>query len=348
MKRAFRVGALVLLFAATFVAVLVRLPYYAIQPGPAREVEPLISVQGHERFPSSGKLILTTVSWYQVTALQALIAWADPAQSVVPDEDIYPPGETKNTEHQRAISQMDTSKILATSVVLEQLADDPREHGVGALIEATTEGCPAYQQLFAGDLVREIDGSRIRSSVQANRVIDRVPVGEPVSFTVQAAGETHEIRLTREHCAEDVKRPLIGISLVEPFPFQVEIASGDIGGPSAGLMFALGLYDTLTRGDLTAGRTIAGTGEIFPDGTVGPIGGIRDKVVAAQRVGASVFLVPADNMNELDGVDTGDMRLISVRSFDQALRELEDLGGTLDATPGAPTPAASPSAASPS
>ena len=348
MKRAIRVGAVVLVFAVTFVAVLIRLPYYAIQPGPAREVEPLISVEGHERFPSAGRLIMTTVSWYQVTALQALIAWADPAQSVVPDEDIYPPGETKSTEHQRAISQMDTSKIVATSVALQALTGYPKEHGTGALIEATTEGCPAYQRLFAGDLVREIDGTKIRSSMQADRAIEQVPVDEPVSFTVQAAGETHEIRLTRKRCVADVTRPLIGIALVEPFPFDVEIASGDIGGPSAGLMFALGLYDALTPGDLTDGRTIAGTGEIFPNGGVGPIGGIRDKVIAAQRVGASVFLVPADNMPELEGVDTGDMRLISVRSFDQALRELEALGGTLDASPSPPTPTVPASTASPS
>jgi PDZ domain-containing protein len=345
MKRALGIGALVFLFAAAFLAVWFRLPYYAVQPGPAREVEPLISVEGHERFPSTGKLIMTTVSWYQVTALQALFAWADPAQSVVPDEDIYPPGETKSSEHQRAISQMDTSKILATSVVLEQLTDYPKEHGVGALIEATQEGCPAYQRLFAGDLVREIDGTRIRSSVQADRVIDRVPADDPLSFTVQAGGETHDIRLTRERCVDDVKRPVIGIALVEPFPFRVEISSGDIGGPSAGLMFALGLYDTISPGDLTGGRTIAGTGEIFPDGSVGPIGGIADKVIAAQRVGASVFLVPEDNMAELDGVDTGDMQLVSVRSFDQALSELQALGGTLDATPSpsTPTPTASPS-----
>jgi Lon-like protease len=348
MKRALGIGVLVLLFVAAFVAVWFRLPYYSIQPGPAREVEPLIDVQGHERFPSTGKLIMTTVSWYQVTPLQALFAWIDPAQSVVPDEDIYPPGESKSSEHQRAISQMDTSKILATSVVLEELAGYPKEHGVGALIEATTEGCPAYQRLFAGDLVREIDGTRINSSIQADRVIEHVPVDDPVSFTVQAAGQTHEIRLTRTHCVQDVKRPLIGISMVEPFPFRVEIASGDIGGPSAGLMFALGLYDTLTPGDLTGGRTIAGTGEIFPNGRVGPIGGIKDKVVAAERVGASVFLVPADNMAELDGVDTGDMRLISVRSFDQALQALEDLGGTLNATPGELAPTPSTPAASPS
>ena len=119
----------------------------------------------------------------------------------------------------------------------------------------------------------------------------------------------------------------MGISTVNPFPIPVSISSGDIGGPSAGLMFSLGLYDALTPGDLTDGRTIAGTGTMAPDGTVGPIGGIADKVVAAERVGATVFLVPKDNMAELEGVDVGDMQLISVATFDQALTELEALGG---------------------
>jgi PDZ domain-containing protein len=102
-------------------------------------------------------------------------------------------------------------------------------------------------------------------------------------------------------------------------------------------MWALGLYDLLTPEDLTAGRTIAGTGEILPDGTVYPIGGIRDKVIAAERAGATLFLAPADNMAELAGVDTGDMQVVPVATFHQALRALES------ATP-ATTPTATPSA----
>jgi len=150
-------------------------------------------------------------------------------------------------------------------------------------------------------------------------------VDQPIAFTVQAAGQTHDVELTRERCVQGEKQPLVGISLVQPFPFPVEISSGDVGGPSAGLMFALGLYDTLTPEDLTGGRTIAGTGAIGLDGSVGPIGGITDKVVAAERAGASVFLVPEDNMGDLEGIDTGDMQLISVASFDDALNALRDL-----------------------
>jgi len=115
--------------------------------------------------------------------------------------------------------------------------------------------------------------------------------------------------------------------LIDRFPFDVQISSGDIGGPSAGLMWALGLYDLLTPGDLTGGRTIAGTGEINVDGAVGPIGGIEDKIVAAERAGAEVFLVPAENMAELKGVDTGDMKLVSVSTFQEALDALAASGG---------------------
>ena len=121
--------------------------------------------------------------------------------------------------------------------------------------------------------------------------------------------------------------PRIGINLIDPFPIDVHIASGDVGGPSAGLMGAVGLYDLLTPGDITAGTTVAGTGTIDTRGRVGPIGGIEDKVVAAERAGATVFLVPADNMKELAGVDTGDMQLVSVSTFQDALDALQKLGG---------------------
>ena len=120
---------------------------------------------------------------------------------------------------------------------------------------------------------------------------------------------------------------LVGFRSIDPFPFPVSIDSGDIGGPSAGLMWALGLYELMTPGDLTGGRTIAGTGTIDLRGHVGPIGGIRDKVVAAQHAGASIFLAPADDMAELDGVDTGAMRVISVATFADALQALRP-GGT--------------------
>ena len=162
----------------------------------------------------------------------------------------------------------------------------------------------------------------IHSQDEAAEALDDAPVHEPITFEVIAGGETNTVTVTRAQCAGS-ERPLVGVNLIDRFPFDVDISSGDVGGPSAGLMWALGLYDLLTPGDLTAGRTIAGTGTIDMRGNVGPIGGIIDKVVGAERAGAEIFLVPADNMAELEGVDTGDMRLISVAKLQDALDALQ-------------------------
>lgn len=321
MKRILTITGFVVLLCLVFVAGFLRLPYYAVGPGPAREVEPLIDVTGHQRYASAGKFIMTTVRWYQVTPFQALLAWIDPNESLVKQDVLYPPGTSVQVEQQRALSDMDQSKIDATYVALAKLGGYPKRHGRGALIEESFAGCPSDGKLYSGDTILAIDRTPVRSAEGASRLLDAVPADTPVDFTVSAAGQTHDISVTKGTCP-GTDRSLIGISLVDPFPFDVAIASGDIGGPSAGLMFALGLYDTLTPGDLTQGRTIAGTGTIDETGAVGPIGGITDKVVAAERVGADIFLVPKDNWNELKGVDTGTMKLIEVSSFADALKAL--------------------------
>jgi len=321
MKRILTITGFVVLLCLVFVAGFLRLPYYAVGPGPAREVGPLIDVSGHQRYPSSGKFIMTTVRWYQVTPFQALLAWIDPNESVVKQDVLYPPGVSVQQEQQRSLSDMDQSKIDATYVVLSKLANYPKVHGRGALIEDSIAGCPAEGKLYSGDTILAIDQHHVRSADAASRLLQPIAAGASTDFQISAAGQTHDITVTKGRCPGESK-PLFGINLVDPFPFKVSIASGDIGGPSAGLMYALGLYDMLTPGDLTQGRTIAGTGTIDETGAVGPIGGITDKVVAAERVGASIFLVPKDNWAELKGVDTGTMKLIEVSSFADAVKAL--------------------------
>jgi PDZ domain-containing protein len=234
-------------------------------------------------------------------------------------------------ERQRSLSQMDTSKLAATSVVLDALTAYPDDHGDGVLIETVFPQCPAEGELFAGDLVDTIDGTPIHDVGDASKAIDAVAPGDPLTFHVSAAGEEHDVTVTRGDCP-GAGRPVVGISMVNDFPFDVRIASGDIGGPSAGLMYSLGLYDLLTPGDLTGGKLVAGTGTMELDGSVGPIGGIGDKIVAARRVGADLFLVPKDNMAEARAADAGDMRLVEVGSFDDAVTAL---GGTLPPDAGA-------------
>jgi PDZ domain-containing protein len=318
MRRFLGLASLVLLLAASIVAGWVKLPYYSLGPGPANEVTPLIRVDGPQTYGSSGHLVMTTVRFEQLTPLRMLGAWLDPAVSVVKQEELYPPGLDDQKEAALAAEQMEQSKVDATSVVLRQLEGYPKERGRGALVEATFLGCSAFDRVEPGDVINEIDGTPIPNKAAASRAIGAARPGTPIVFEVESGGSR---TLTRRRCAGS-KDPLVGVSLVQPFPFEVSISSGEVGGPSAGLMWALGLYDLLTPVDLTDGRTIAGTGTIDLRGRVGPIGGIRDKVVAAERAGAEIFLAPAGNAKELRGVDTGDMRLISVGTFDQALARL--------------------------
>jgi PDZ domain-containing protein len=321
MRRVLRNGGFVLLIAVAFGAGWVPLPYFSLGPGPAREVVPLIHVDGVRTYGSSGRLVMTTIRFTQVTALGALIAWINPEQAVVGEGTVYPPGLSPSEEEQRAISQMDQSKIDAAAVALSEVTKYPREHGPGALVELVGTDCPADGRLFPGDQIVRIDGEQVDSRREASRLIDAVPADRPIEFRVEADGEGHDVMVTRGTCP-GVNEPVIGIILVDSFPFEITIKSGDVGGPSAGLMWAVGLYDLLTPGDLTRGRTIAGTGTIDLNGNVGPIGGIMDKVVAARDANADIMLVPRADFDELRDVETGDLKLIPVSTFDEAVKAL--------------------------
>jgi Lon-like protease len=334
MRRALPYVPLALAIVAVFIAGFVPLPYYALGPGPAREVQPLISVDGPPVYQSDGRFVMTTVEFRQVTGVGALLAWLNPDEHVVASDQLFPEGETREQEDRRAISQMDQSKIDATSVVLDALEGYRHAHGKGSLIRATVQGCSADGRLFPGDVVLEINGDAIRDATAASRAIESIPSGRALTFVVRPLGtdRDEEIRLVRQPCGGSTE-PLVGVSMIDDFPFEVSIRSGDVGGPSAGLMWALGLYDALTPGDLTDGRTIAGTGTITPDGTVGPIGGIEDKVLAADGIGASELLVPVEDVAAARAVAVPGLRLVPVRSFDRAVSFLEAQGGVADVPP---------------
>lgn len=304
------------------VVTFVRLPLYAISPGPAREVGPLIEVSGHEEYPSEGRFVMTSIEFERVTPVGALVAWLDPDTAVVSEDELFAPGETPQEEERRAISQMDQSKIDAVSVVLKILTDYPKEHRPGALVESVVPGCSAEGRLYPGDLILSIDGERIGDRAEAAAAIEAVPSGETAAFEIRAGGKVQQVDLVRRPCGGE-DEPLVGVSLVDNFPFRVRIASGEIGGPSAGLMWALGLYDLLTPGDLTGGRTIAGTGQIDLSGRVHPIGGVGEKVVAAGRAGASVLLVPSGNLEEARAAGDHGARVVPVSSLQHALDYLE-------------------------
>lgn len=298
----------------------VPLPYYALGPGPARDVVPLISLSGTTRHPSTGSLLMTAVSIRQVATVGLVAAWLDPDVMVLPDEDVVPSGTTFQQERVRAISQMDSSKIDAASAALRLVTGYPGEHGEGVLVRSVVEGCAAAGELFAGDLILAIDGESVSDVRDVSRILETRPSGAMIDFDLSVDGQPERARLVREPCGGS-ESPIVGVALVNSFPFGVAISSGEIGGPSAGLMFALGIYELAGGDDLMVGRTVAGTGEIGPRGTVYPIGGIAQKLAAAEAAGATMFLVPLGNLEEARAAGT-DMELIPVGTLREAVAAL--------------------------
>jgi Lon-like protease len=302
-------------------AITVYLPWYAVGPGPARAVQPLIRFEDRTRYESQGSFVMTSVRYTRLTGFDMLLAWLDPDRAVVARSVLYPDGENPQVQHERSISQMDSSKLDASAVVLRTLEGYPKDHGDGVLVESVVSGCAADGELFPGDRILSIDGEPVDGYRDASRAIEAAPSGSTLTFDLSVDGDPETVDLVREPCG-DSEDPLVGVRLINSFPFDVSISSGDIGGPSAGLMWALGLYDLLTTGDLTDGRTIAGTGQIALDGTVIPIAGIEGKLSAAADAGASVFLVPEGNMQAARASGGHGLELVPVATFDDALAYL--------------------------
>jgi PDZ domain-containing protein len=321
-RSALRIVVSALLGAVVVAALFVPLPYYSIGPGPAREVAPLIRVKDRPVYNSAGRFVMTSVHVQQLTAAGIVWAWLDPHAVVVKRDVLYARGQTDQEEKRQAISQMDQSKLDASYVVLHELEGYPKDHGAGAVVEGVASGCAADGELFPGDVITAIDGERIDDVKEASSTIEAAPSGTSLAFDVTADGTPQHVDLVRRPCGGE-KKPLVGVSMIPRFPFPIQISSGDIGGPSAGLMWAVTLYDLLTPADLTGGDTIAGTGEIGVDGTIYPIGGIAEKIVAAKDAGADVLLVPKGNLAEARAAGVGGIRLVPVGTFDAAIAWLK-------------------------
>lgn len=300
------------------------LPIFVERPGPARDVVPLIDIDGTATYQPQGHLYFTTVTFFEPTVYGALGGWLDPAQRVVPRDVIIPEGVTRREFDRFNVSLMDQSQIAAVVASLRNLSAYPREHGPGAIVYETVPGSPADGRLFAGDLITEVDGERLRGVGQFAEAVRDAGTRRTLSLRVRplegGKAQTIAVRPARLE-----GRPAVGVLLVQGFPFEVRFESGDVSGPSAGLMWALGVTDVLTPGDLSGGRSIAGTGTIDLEGNVGPIGGVALKVAAAEEARAEVFLLPRQNLAEARTAET-DLRLVPVSTLDQAIAYLEGAG----------------------
>lgn len=326
-------------------AAVVPLPYAVQQPGPTRDTlgehdgEPLIVVEGAETFPTEGQLRLTTVSvsggpGYPVTALDVLAGWLRGTEVVEPVEAVYPEEQTREELEERSTAQMTSSQTNATVAALGELG-----YVVPATltIDAVAPGADAHGKLLPGDVITSIQAgdappTETATFADLTGVLDTTPPGATVTLGVLRDGETVEVDVVTVaptgadgEPQEDATSSVLGVFLLPDLELPIDVTIGieDIGGPSAGLMFALGIVDVLTPGALTGGARIAGTGTMSLDGDVGTIGGIRQKLAGARRDGAVWFLAPAGNCDEVVGFVPDGLRVVPVATLGEATDAVE-------------------------
>jgi Lon-like protease len=238
---------------------------------------------------------------------------------VVPARETFPPGQTAQQTQTQDLQQMASSQETATAAALTEL-HIPYQTPV--VVIATEPGSPASKSLKAGDVIIAVDGRPVTGATSLSSLITSHPAGTVLQVEVQRSGKTMTLPVKSE---SSNGTPVIGVSVEQEykFPFTVDISVGNIGGPSAGMMFALGIIDKLTKDNLTGGKFIAGTGEITASGQVGAIGGIQQKMVAARSAGATIFLTPAGNCVNTAGAVPSGLRLVKVATLTQAVDDLE-------------------------
>jgi PDZ domain-containing protein len=318
------------LVVAVFALNFYRLPVVALTPGPAEDVLTHIKVRGSTPvYDSKGKLYLTSVGIDDdVRFYEALLDLANRDVELRQRAELFPKGDSSEEIDRENVELMDQSKTVALVVALRELGY--RVEPSAVLVGNVVRGAPADGKLEAGDRILQVDGHAVATIDQVRAAITRHHVGERVAFKVSRdlAATTVAVPV-----AADDGQPRVGVELRERFddlPVEVTIETENIGGPSAGLMFALSIIDRLTPDDLTRGRRIAGTGEISVDREVLPIGGAAEKLIAARRQGATAFLIPSDNCADVRGRVPSGLRLVRVATLDDALRFLRQPNAPAD------------------
>ncbi|MDG4767739.1 PDZ domain-containing protein [Solwaraspora sp. WMMD406] len=302
-------------------------PYVVLGPGPTVDTlgsadgSEVIQISGTETSASAGQLRLTTVGVRPNVGLREAVAgWLSDSEAVVPYDVIYPPGQTQEEVEERNAEDFAASQTTAETAALRQLG-----YPVQVVVRAVTPDGPSVGLLRADDVITSVDGTPIGSATELTELIRARPPGTTLTVEYLRQDQPGSTPITTE--ATDGGPPRIGIEITEaqPRPFELTIDLDEIGGPSAGLMFALGIIDKLEPEDLTGGKIIAGTGTIDNDGNVGAIGGIPQKLVGAKSAGAVAFLVPAANCAEATANAVEDLPLLRVATLDEALDALETL-----------------------
>lgn len=327
-------GAFVVL---ALLLVVVPVPYVIYSPGRAYDVlgtdaqgERMVRIDGIQTYPTTGSLHMTTVAVTRSDARtslpEALFAHWLPRRDALPRGSVYDPGKTTEQVRQEERLMMDTSKQDAI-VSAFRAAQVPVEEA--PVVRTVSVSGPSGGRLNPGDLILAVNDQPAPTPQRVLELIQEHRVGESIRFTVQRDRRTVNVDVVTAASTNNAQVPSVGIEIGVGYRYEPTVTFGvsqEIGGSSAGLVFALAIYDELTPGELIDGRSVAGTGEIDPQGRVRPIGGLQEKIASAEREGAGIFLVPGQNCRDLAGLGT-DLQVIRVDTLDdaiQGLRKLED------------------------
>ena len=318
-------------------------PYVVLVPGPVTDTlgsvrstsgasVPVVSATGAQTYPTQGHLYLTTVGIVpgdcnaHPTLWQALRAWWSSEDAVQPHQVICPPGDTAQQVQKENEQEMTQSQRDAVTAALLELGYKPVTQKV--IVGDVTSGLPAEKVLQSGDVIDTIDGKAVTTVDKLHELINARPVGSRLSIGISRDGKARTVQITTVRSQDGSNRPLVGITpdLTATFGkinVKIGLDPSQVGGPSAGLAFTLGIIDKLTPGSLTGGRTVAGTGTINAFGIVGPIGGIQQKIAAAAKAHASVFLAPASECADARAAAPKSLTVVKVDTLKTAVDALK-------------------------
>ena len=320
----------ILLIIAAF---LIPSPYVILSPGnPQNVLGSAITISGTKVYPTTGELSVTSVLVTDpdsyITGFDVLYAWIDKNRVVLPRVQVYPEGESAAESVKIGADEMSGSQINATAAALDYLG---YENKAKLMIVEVNKKSNAIDNLKAGDQIISVDDKNFTSSAQIMDYLDQKKPGQLISIMVIRNG-SEEVSRKIKLSARDDGSAYIGINIQSQFdfPFDVKIKLAETGGPSGGLIFALGIIDKLTSQDLVRYRNIAGTGTITTDGRVGPIGGIAEKIIGAKNAGVELFLTPVENCSEIDdkekvasNTDKKVMKIVPVATLNEAISVLK-------------------------
>ncbi|MDK0522083.1 PDZ domain-containing protein [Streptomyces sp. ML-6] len=346
-RTATMLASTLILIALLCAGVLIKVPYSEMSPGPTVNTlgkvgsEPVLQISGHKTYPTSGNLNMTTVrvtgADYRMNLVEAVYGWLAHDSVVVPHDTLYPDGKTEQESTQENAEEFSQSQESAKVAALTELGIPVSSRVV---VSTVVKDSPAQGKLHAGDVIKQVDGTPVEQPEDVAKLVTRHDPGEKVTFTIipaktaqaaEKAGKepegSREIVITTAKAPKE-DRAIVGIQAGtdHTFPFRIDIELADVGGPSAGLMFSLGLIDKLTPGKLTGGKFVAGTGTIDDKGKVGPIGGINMKLVGAREAGARYFLTPDGNCRSAAADTPSGLTLVRVKTLADARESLEKIG----------------------